>query len=121
MPLTPLRGSPDGSMRSPDLSWIRKEKWGKLSLEEQQKFAPVCPDFVIELRSKSDSLNQLKSKMLKWIGNGCQLAWLIDSIEQKAYVYSSMLETPKEFGFNEKLSGGDLLPRFYIVGFIELK
>ncbi len=77
----------DKSMRSPDVSFVRKEKWDALPLDEQEKFAPVCPDFVIELRSKSDSLSQLKNKMTKWIENGCQLGWLIDPIERKSYIF----------------------------------
>jgi Uma2 family endonuclease len=103
---------PDNSMRSPDLSWVRKAKWDSISIEQQEKFAPICPDFVIELRSKSDSLKQLKSKMLKWISNGCELAWLIDSIERKAYIFTPSKTTPEEFSFENTLSGGTLLPGF---------
>jgi len=102
----------DKSMRSPDVSFVRKEKWEALRLEEQKKFAPVCPDFVIELRSESDSLNQLKNKMTKWIENGCQLGWLIDPIEKKVYIYRPNLNVDEIIGFDKKLSGGDLLPRF---------
>jgi Uma2 family endonuclease len=99
-------------MRSPDVSFVEKEKWESLTLDEQKKFAPLCPDFVIELRSESDSLIQLKKKMTKWIANGCQLAWLIDPIEKKAYVYKpgkSILEIET---FDEKLMGGSMLPGF---------
>jgi Uma2 family endonuclease len=73
----------DKSMRSPDVSWVKREKWDALKLEEQEKFTPVCPDFVIELRSKSDSLSELKSKKERWIKNGCELGWLIDPIQKK--------------------------------------
>ncbi len=102
----------DKSMRSPDVSWIKKEKWEALTLQDQEKFAPICPDFVIELRSKTDSLTQLKSKMGKWMKNGCQLGWLIDPSQQKAYVFKpdgSVLEID---GFDKKLSGEALLPGF---------
>lgn len=103
---------PDKSMRSPDAAWVRREKWDALTQEQQQSFAPICPDFVIELRSKSDSLSQLKLKMQKWVSNGCQLAWLIDGIERKAYVYTSSKQSPEEFSFESKLGGGSLLPGF---------
>ncbi len=102
----------DKSMRSPDVSWVRKTKWDELRLEDQEKFAPICPDFVIELRSKSDSLIQLKSKMEKWVENGCQLAWLIDPIQQKSYVYQSDGAIIEVTGFDKKLSGEPLLPGF---------
>ncbi len=102
---------PDRSMRSPDVSWVKKEKWDALSLTEKEKFAPVCPDFVIELRSKTDSLQQLKLKMEKWMSNGCTLAWLIDPIEEKTYIYSG--NTVQEIsGFTSKISGTELLPGF---------
>src|SRR6478736_2005728 len=101
----------DKSMRSPDVSFVKKEKWEALPLNEQEKFAPICPDFVIELRSKSDSLTQLKSKMEKWIANGCELGWLIDPIERKAYIYKPNANIEMA-GFDKKLNGGDLLPGF---------
>ncbi|MFN5431354.1 MAG: Uma2 family endonuclease [Cyclobacteriaceae bacterium] len=102
----------DRSMRSPDVSWVRKTKWDKLRLEDQEKFAPICPDFVIELRSKSDSLSQLKSKMEKWMENGCELAWLIDPIQQKTYIYQPNVAVYEVTDFDQKLSGGTLLPGF---------
>jgi len=102
----------DKSMRSPDVSWVRKEKWEKLTQDEKEKFAPVCPDFVIELRSPSDSLSQLKSKMEMWISNGCQLAWLIDPIEQITYIYKPSLPVEEIKGFDNRISGGELLLGF---------
>jgi Uma2 family endonuclease len=102
----------DKSMRSPDVSLVKREKWDALKLEEQEKFAPVCPDFVIELRSKSDSLSELKSKMEKWIKNGCELGWLIDPIQQKTFIYQATSNTTEVNGFDKKLSGGTLLPGF---------
>lgn len=102
----------DRSMRSPDVSWVRKTKWDELRLEDQEKFAPICPDFVIELRSKSDSLSQLKSKMEKWMENGCELAWLIDPIQQKTYIYQPNVAVYEVTDFDQKLSGGTLLPGF---------
>ncbi len=103
---------PDRSMRSPDAAWIKKERWESLTLEAQEKFAPICPDFIVELRSKSDSLGQLKNKMEKWVANGCELAWLIDPLEKQAYVYRPKSEVQEIIGFDNKLRGEDLLPGF---------
>ena len=102
----------DKSMRSPDVSWIKKERWEALKVEDQEKFAPICPDFVIEIRSKSDSLSQLKSKMEKWVENGCKLAWLIDPIQQKSYVYKSHTAVEEITGFDKTLQAEPLLPGF---------
>lgn len=102
----------DKSMRSPDVSWIKKEKWEALTREDQEKFAPVCPDFVIELRSPSDSLTELKSKMSKWMKNGCELGWLVDPSQQKAYVFKPNGSVLEIDGFDKKLSGETLLPGF---------
>ncbi len=105
---------PDNSMRSPDVSWIKKERWESLTIEQQKKFAPICPDFVIELRSESDSLAQLKSKMKHWIKNGCQLAWLIDPIDEMAYVYTMNGFEFEVTGFDNTLDGGELLSGFQL-------
>jgi Uma2 family endonuclease len=101
---------PDHSMLSPDVSWVKKEKWEKLSIKQQEKFPPLCPDFVIELCSPSDELRYVKSKMETWIKNGCQLGWLIDPREQKAFVYED--GNVKEFSFKDMLNGGKLMPGF---------
>lgn len=103
---------PDGSMRSPDAAWIEKKRWEGLTPEQQEKFAPLCPDFVIELRSKSDSLSVLKDKMTEWMKNGCRLAWLIDPIEKESYIYRQDGTVQKISGFDNRLSGDDLLPGF---------
>jgi Uma2 family endonuclease len=78
---------PDGSMLSPDAAWVERRRWEALSDRDQERFAPLCPDFVIELRSPSDNLPELKEKMERWIANGAQLAWLIDPIEQQVSIY----------------------------------
>lgn len=103
---------PNGAMRSPDTAWIKKERWARLSSNEQKKFAPLTPDFIIELRSESDSLKELQNKMHEWIDNGCHLAWLIDTVEQKAYVYKADGLSKTINHFDEKLSGEDVLPGF---------
>lgn len=78
---------PNGAKRSPDLAWVRKERWEALSDEEQERFSPLCPDFVVELRSPSDSLKRLRQKMEEYVASGAQLGWLIDPVEKKVYVY----------------------------------
>ena len=78
---------PDGSMRSPDASWLPLAKWDCLSAKDKAGFAPVCPEFVIELRSPSDSLPELQAKMQMWIDNGALLAWLIDPQERAVTIY----------------------------------
>jgi Uma2 family endonuclease len=78
---------PDGSMRAPDVAWVRNERWRALSDQDQSRFAPICPDFVIELRSPSDKLPALQAKMKQWIANGAEVAWLIDPIEKAVTIY----------------------------------
>ncbi len=77
----------DGSVRAPDATWLSSEKWNSLTSEEQAKFIPFCPEFVIELRSPSDSLTDLEQKMSDWMSNGAQLAWLIDTLRKLAVIY----------------------------------
>ena len=83
---------PNGATRSPDLAWIRNVRWNALSEEEQEVFAPICPDFVVELRSPSDPLNYVRAKMVEYIENGAQLGWLIDPHEKKIYIYGPHAE-----------------------------
>ena len=86
---------PNGATRSPDLAWVRNERWEALTEEEQTEFAPLCPDFVVELRSATDSVSRLQDKMKEYMENGAELGWLIDPAERKVYVYrkSSPVET----------------------------
>ncbi len=102
-----------GADRSPDASWIKLERWNSLSVEQQQKFAPICPDFVIELRSASDNLKPLQEKMTEYMQEpGIRLGWLIDRKHKRVYVYrpQSMkcLENP------DTVSGEDILPGFVL-------
>ena len=78
---------PDGSMRSPDAAWVSYAKWNQLSPKQQESFAPVTPDFIVELRSRTDRLPNLHRKMDKWIANGVQLAWLIDPLQKTVTIY----------------------------------
>ena len=79
---------PNGAVRSPDASWVSNEQLKTLSKKDWEKFLPLCPEFVIELRSASDSLRELQKKMVEYIDNGAQLTWLIDPKEKRVYVYT---------------------------------
>lgn len=78
---------PNGAVKSPDAAWIERSRWEAIPLEQRKKFAPICPDFVIELRSETDSLKRLQEKMQEYIDNGTSLGWLIDRAQRKVYVY----------------------------------
>ena len=78
---------PDGSMRCPDASWISRERWLALTEEERNEFSPICPEFVVEIVSKSDSRKTVERKMEMWIANGAQLAWLIDPFAATLTIY----------------------------------
>ena len=78
---------PNGARRGPDAAWIRWERWDKLTDEEKDRFPPICPDFVVELRSKTDRLQTLQDKLVEFIENGVVLGLLIDPIEQFVHVY----------------------------------
>ncbi|HEY9808960.1 MAG TPA: Uma2 family endonuclease [Halomicronema sp.] len=104
---------PNGAIVSPDVAWIKVEKWNALSEELQETFAPIVPDFVIELKSRSDSLSDLKEKMQQYIDNGVSLAWLIDAAKRQVYVYSA---TVPVVVLNEpaSVSGEPVLPGFVL-------
>ena len=78
---------PDGSMRSPNAAWIAWPRWNALTKEEQDGFAPIWSEFVIELRPPSDSLLELQAKMRLWVANGAEVAWLVDPSRKTAEVY----------------------------------
>ena len=78
---------PDGSMRNPDAAWIERSRWEGLTDAQQSSFAPVCPDFVIELCSPSDKLPAAQAKMEQWIANGAEIGWLIDPIDKAVTIY----------------------------------
>ncbi|MBE9203493.1 Uma2 family endonuclease [Synechocystis salina LEGE 06099] len=102
---------PNGANRSPDASWVTKARWESLTQEQRQGFIPLCPDFVVELRSKIDSLKKLREKMQEYMENGAQLGWLIDPQNKRVEIYRSrqpveVLENPSN------LSGETVLPGF---------
>lgn len=77
----------NGAVRSPDAAWVLKSRWDALSPEARRGFAPLCPDFVLELRSATDLLATLQAKLDEYMANGAQLGWLLDPVERRAYVY----------------------------------
>jgi Uma2 family endonuclease len=105
---------PDGSMRAADAAWIELKKWESLSSEDQARYAPLCPDFVIELRSPSDSLAELKEKMEQWIANGAQVGWLIDPEEKTVYVYRPG-ESPEMHHRPTSVQGSGVVAGFELV------
>lgn len=103
---------PDRSVRSPDASWVLKEKWEALPDNEKKVFAHLTPDFVAEIMSPSDNFLQLQEKMLKWIKNGVRLGWLIYPEKKLTYIYRADGTVSKVTGFNTILSGEDVLENF---------
>jgi len=104
---------PNGADRSPDASWVKLERWQTLTPKQQEGFAPLCPDFVVELRSKSDNMEPLREKMREYITNGSRLGWLIDRKNQKVEIYRQnqdveILNNPST------LSGEEVLPGFVL-------
>jgi len=78
---------PNGAVRSPDAAWVSDERLNGLTQEQRREFMPLCPDFVIELRSPSDSFADLQGKMQEYIENGAQLVWLLDTQWKRVFVY----------------------------------
>ncbi|HEY9609716.1 Uma2 family endonuclease [Allocoleopsis sp.] len=105
---------PNSAIRSPDASWVSNERWEALS-ESQQKeeFSPVSPDFVVELRSSSDSLKKLREKMQEYIDNGVRLGWLIDSTTKQVEIYRPGQDV-EVFESPATVSGEDVLPGFVL-------
>ncbi|MEY4519534.1 MAG: hypothetical protein RLZZ499_2134 [Cyanobacteriota bacterium] len=101
---------PNGAVRSPDAAWISKTRWSEIDLDLRKKFAPICPDFVVELSSATDNLPTLQEKMAEYIDNGAKLGWLIDPQQQKVYIYRQNspveeLVKPLSLSGEEVLSG----------------
>ncbi|EKU98807.1 hypothetical protein Lepto7375DRAFT_8130 [Leptolyngbya sp. PCC 7375] len=104
---------PNGADRSPDASWVSRDRWNALSPQEKKGFVPLCPDFVVELRSDSDRLSKLQAKLQEYIDNGAQLGWLIDPQNGQVEIYRpgkdvEILSKPSQ------LSGEDILPGFIL-------
>ena len=104
---------PDDAIRSPDASWVRKERWDALTEEEREGFAPLCPDFVIELRSLENTLKPLQEKMQEYLSNGARLGWLIDPFERRVYIYRAGSEV-EVLSDSETVSADPILPGFVL-------
>jgi Uma2 family endonuclease len=102
----------NNAVRSPDAAWISHERISTLTPEQLDGFAPICPDFVIELMSKTDRLSEAQEKMQEWMENGCRLAWLINPYEERVYVYRADGTLRFVENFDSTLSGEDVLPGF---------
>lgn len=111
---------PDGSTRSPNVAWIRNDRWNTLTDRQQDRtdvrqFPPVCSDFIIELLWPTDSLKATKAKVqYVWISNGCRLAWLIDPKTQTTHIFRANGEIQLIEGFDKTLSGENILPGFVL-------
>lgn len=103
---------PNFATRSPGASWISDDRWNKLTEEEQERFPPIAPDFVVELMSASDKLKKVQEKMHEYIENGVQLAWLIQPSSQTVFIYRADGTISKVIDFDTKLSGENVLPEF---------
>ncbi len=104
---------PNGAVRSPDVSWVQRARLTQLTAAQKEKFLPLCPDFVVELRSPSDSLAAAQEKMEEYLGHGAQLGWLIDAAARRVYAYRAgaaieHLDQPS------RLSADPVLPGFVL-------
>ncbi|MBC7919594.1 MAG: Uma2 family endonuclease [Ferruginibacter sp.] len=104
---------PNQAMRSPDAAWIANERWNALTPRQRNSFAPICPDFLVELKSQSDTVEDLIRKIRgEWLPNGCRLAWLIDPDEEEVYVFRADGSQDEISGFDGVVSGETVLPGF---------
>jgi Uma2 family endonuclease len=104
---------PNGAKRSPDAAWIKLDRWNQLTEEEQERFALISPDFVVELRSPSDSLTDLQAKMQEYIENGVQLGWLIDRPQRQVFIYRANASV-EQLDNPDNLNGELVLPGFVL-------
>jgi Uma2 family endonuclease len=105
---------PDGSMRSPDAAWVIKTRWDALNAQDQDRFSHICPEFIVELRSPSDILVELQTKMEQWIANGVEIGWLIDPLERTVHVYRHG-DSPEVFDNPTSVQGSGLVTGFELV------
>ena len=104
---------PNGAGRAPDLSWIKNDRWFALTEKQQEQFPPLCPNFVVELRSPTDRLETLKTKMQEYAENGAELGWLIDPRERKVHIFRPGLD-PEVLDNPQQVSGEPLLKGFVL-------
>ncbi|HAP61213.1 MAG TPA: hypothetical protein DCR93_17530 [Cytophagales bacterium] len=103
---------PDGSVRAADLAFVSHLRMEGIATEAYDKFAPVCPNFIVEVISPSDSLTEQQAKMDEWMQNGVELGWLIDPKTEQVWIYESNKETVHHSGFDRSLSGVPVLAGF---------
>ncbi len=114
---------PNGAIRSPDASWVKKSRLATLTAQQKQRFLPLCPDFVVELRSHSDSLKTLQDKMHEYMANGSSLGWLIDPKNRHVFIFHAgkaaiTIDNPELLSGSELLSGFELnLQKLWTVAF----
>ena len=114
---------PNGAMRSPDAAWVKRSRLAVLTPEQKKKFLPLCPDFLIELRSPSDSLEAIQEKMREYLANGARLGWLLDPLDHRVFVYRpgavvECLENPTTISGDPELPGFTLdLTRIWAANF----
>jgi len=104
---------PNGADRSPDVSWVRQERWDALTPEQRKGFIPLSPDFVVELRSETDRMKTLRDKMKEYMDNQVRLGWLIDRKNRKVEIYRQNREV-EVLDNPASLSGEDVLPGFVL-------
>lgn len=104
---------PNGAMRSPDAAWVERSRLHALTSRQQERFLPLSPDFVVELRSPSDALPALVAKMREYVANGVRLAWLIDPLERRLHVYRPGAEVVV-FPEPAEVTAGPELPGFVL-------
>lgn len=106
---------PNNALRNPDCAWVSHKRIERLRPNELRSFPRLCPDFVVELKSESDRIEDVKSKMQEWMDNGCLLGWLIDADRETVYVYEANKPVRTHAGFDTPLSGEPLLPGFQMI------
>ncbi len=104
---------PNGGDRSPDAAWVKLDRWNALTQQQQERFPPICPDFVIELRSRTDRLKPLQEKMQEYLDSGLRLGWLIDPQNGQVEIYR-VGEAIQTVQFPTQLSGENVLPGFIL-------
>lgn len=104
---------PNGSERSPDVSWIQLSRWNALTPEQQEKFPPIAPDFVLELMSPSDSLSETQAKMAEYMLAGVKLGWLFDRKTRRVEIYRQG-QAKQVLESTTSLSGEEILPGFIL-------
>ena len=100
----------NGAMRAPDAAWVPESRLAGLTIEQREGFLPLCPDFVVEVRSPSDSLPELRAKMAEYLANGARLGWLLDPLERRVSVYRpgqriEILDQPAQISGSPELPG----------------